>query len=108
MAKMTDLILNTTTTPAKTTTTITATTQNTPTRSEKRKKKIKYRDKMKFLNALLIGLIVVVINKLEMASKTGRDARSGGVLAQTRDPRFYSRVGVNDFKWPNPGDPDYR
>lgn len=33
------------------------------------------------------------------------------VLAQswtTRDPRFYSREGVNDYFPPNPGDPDYR
>lgn len=26
----------------------------------------------------------------------------------TRDPRFYSREGVNDYFPPNPGDPDYR
>ncbi|XP_017462921.1 PREDICTED: uncharacterized protein LOC108356299 isoform X5 [Rhagoletis zephyria] len=30
------------------------------------------------------------------------------IKAQTRDPRFYSRPGVNDYNWPNPGDPDYR
>lgn len=27
--------------------------------------------------------------------------------AVTRDPRFYSREGDFNFKWPNPGDPDY-
>lgn len=26
----------------------------------------------------------------------------------TRDPRFYSREGDYSYKWPNPGDPDYR
>ncbi|XP_037047980.1 cholinesterase isoform X2 [Bradysia coprophila] len=26
----------------------------------------------------------------------------------TRDPRFYSREGDFTYKWPNPGDPDYR
>lgn len=26
----------------------------------------------------------------------------------TRDPRFYSREGDFNYKWPNPGDPDYR
>lgn len=26
----------------------------------------------------------------------------------TRDPRFYSREGDYNYKWPNPGDPDYR
>lgn len=77
---------------------LTTTTQNTPTRSEKRKKKIKYRDKMKFITAIILGLIVNIVNRLE----------SNGVSAQTRDPRFYSRVGVNDYQWPNPGDPDYR
>lgn len=82
-----------------------ATTQNTPTRSEKRKKKIKYRDKMKFITAIIIGLIVVIVNNLVTDE---RDGRGIGVLAQTRDPRFYSRVGVNDYQWPNPGDPDYR
>lgn len=30
------------------------------------------------------------------------------VKGQTRDPRFYSREGDRNFKWPNPGDPDYR
>lgn len=30
------------------------------------------------------------------------------VAGQTRDPKFYSREGVRDFLWPNPGDPDYR
>lgn len=29
------------------------------------------------------------------------------VNCQTRDPRFYSREGVN-WDWPNPGDPNYR
>lgn len=100
MAKMTELFV----------TSITETTlkQNVPTRLEKRKKKIKYRDKMKFITAITLGLIVVIINKLE--SYVGGRGGNGivGVLAQTRDPRFYSRVGVNDYQWPNPGDPDYR
>lgn len=26
----------------------------------------------------------------------------------TRDPRFYSREGDFNYKWPNPGDPEYR
>lgn len=29
------------------------------------------------------------------------------VNCQTRDPRFYSREGVN-WDWPDPGDPEYR
>lgn len=28
--------------------------------------------------------------------------------AVTRDPRFYSREGDYNYKWPNPGDPEYR
>ncbi|XP_037823813.1 neuroligin-like protein glit-1 [Lucilia sericata] len=111
MAKMTELIVTTMATSSAATTTIT--TQNTPTRLEKRKKKIKYRDKMKFINAIILGLIVVVlINELEEKyggkSRGERALSSMGVMAQTRDPRFYSRVGVNDYQWPNPGDPDYR
>lgn len=26
----------------------------------------------------------------------------------TRDPRWYSREGDFKYKWPNPGDPEYR
>lgn len=29
------------------------------------------------------------------------------ISGQTRDPRFYSREGVN-WDWPDPGDPEYR
>lgn len=71
---------------------------NTPTRSEKRIKKIKYRDKMQFATALVLGLTLVLVNSFYLC----------GVMAQTRDPRFYSRVGVKDYHFPNPGDPDYR
>lgn len=89
-------------TPSDTSTATTATkhNKNTPTRLEKKiTRKIKYRDKMKCVcNASLIGLIVVLVLYLNIT----------GVSAQTRDPRFYSRVGVNDYQWPNPGDPDYR
>lgn len=52
--------------------------------------KFKYRDKLKCLLAMLMALMV-----------------PQSIDAQTRDPRFYSRVGV-DYQWPNPGDPDYR
>lgn len=31
-----------------------------------------------------------------------------GQIYPTRDPRFYSREGDLSYKWPNPGDPDYR
>lgn len=31
-----------------------------------------------------------------------------GQYGSTRDPRFYSREGDLNYKWPNPGDPDYR
>ena len=83
----------------------TTTIQNAPTRLEKRKKKIKYRDKMKFITAITtIGLIMALGLRLEMNDGSG----GVGVWAQTRDPRFYSREGVNDYQWPNPGDPDYR
>ncbi|KAH8325093.1 hypothetical protein KR074_010616 [Drosophila pseudoananassae] len=50
--------------------------------------KLKYRDKVKWLQ---VFLICVCLGHL--------------AEAQTRDPRFYSRPGVD---WPNPGDPDYR
>ncbi|EDW40004.1 GL15437 [Drosophila persimilis] len=54
--------------------------------------KLKYRDKSKWLTAILF-LVVASLGPL--------------VGGQTRDPRFYSRPGV-DYHWPNPGDPDYR
>lgn len=51
------------------------------------------------LFSILLGIIVIFNSFLEVVQV---------VSAQTRDPGFYSRTGVNDFKWPNPGDPDYR
>ncbi|XP_030377573.1 acetylcholinesterase [Scaptodrosophila lebanonensis] len=54
--------------------------------------KFKYRDKLDYVLAILI-----------LSWISGEF-----VAAQTRDPRFYSRPGVNDYNWPNPGDPDYR
>lgn len=73
--------------------------KSTPTRLEKRIKKIKYRDKMKIVPiALVLALILVLENSVLFV----------GVVAQTRDPRFYSRVGDKDYQWPNPGDPNYR
>lgn len=56
--------------------------------------KFKYRDKLKPLR-----WVVVICVLLQILSKHTE--------AQTRDPRFYSRPGV-DYQWPNPGDPDYR
>ncbi|XP_060666531.1 acetylcholinesterase [Drosophila nasuta] len=56
--------------------------------------KVKYRDKLKCLCGILMVLAVLHTLPIE-------------IEAQTRDPRFYSRVGV-DYQWPNPGDPDYR
>ncbi|XP_044315331.1 acetylcholinesterase [Drosophila rhopaloa] len=53
--------------------------------------KLKYRDKLKWFLALPL-LICTCFTQTQ---------------AQTRDPRFYSRPGV-DYHWPNPGDPDYR
>jgi len=53
--------------------------------------KLKYRDKLKWVLGLSL-LICTCFVETE---------------AQTRDPRFYSRPGV-DYHWPNPGDPDYR
>nr|AAQ22486.1 RE15719p [Drosophila melanogaster] len=53
--------------------------------------KLKYRDKLKWLLALLVLIGTCFIQ----------------TRGQTRDPRFYSRPGV-DYHWPNPGDPDYR
>ena len=92
------------------TTNAVTTIQNTATRLEKRKKKIKYRDKMKLITAATIGLIMALAYRLEkMSGGGGGGVGIGlGVWAQTRDPRFYSREGVNDYQWPNPGDPDYR
>lgn len=55
----------------------------------------KYRDK--FILIATIILVYLIFNE-----------NIGCVGAQTRDPRFYSRAGVNDYNWPNPGDPDYR
>lgn len=31
-----------------------------------------------------------------------------GQFWTTRDPRYYNREGDFHYKWPNPGDPDYR
>ncbi|KRG02818.1 acetylcholinesterase [Drosophila mojavensis] len=56
--------------------------------------KFKYRDKLKCLS--IIALSIILLQSLPQS-----------IDAQTRDPRFYSRVGV-DYQWPNPGDPDYR
>lgn len=56
--------------------------------------KFKYRDKLKCLTATLMTLMVF-------------HTLPRHIEAQTRDPRFYSRVGV-DYQWPSPGDPDYR
>ncbi|XP_017023941.1 cholinesterase [Drosophila kikkawai] len=53
---------------------------------------LKYRDKFSWLLAF----------PLLICACLGQFAE-----AQTRDPRFYSRPGV-DYHWPNPGDPDYR
>lgn len=55
----------------------------------------KYRDKLKISTMLVIAFCLVLSNIC-------------GIKAQTRDPRFFSRPGVNDYNWPNPGDPDYR
>ncbi|XP_037958142.1 cholinesterase [Teleopsis dalmanni] len=62
-------------------------------------KKFKYRDKLK-----LKLITAVVLSCLALSDFIPQI----GVHGQTRDPRFYSRVGVNDYQWPNPGDPDYR
>lgn len=56
--------------------------------------KFKYRDKLKCLTGTV--MILMVIHTLPRQ-----------IEAQTRDPRFYSRPGV-DYRWPSPGDPDYR
>lgn len=53
---------------------------------------LKYRDKLRWLLALPLLICACLSHLAE---------------AQTRDPRFYSRPGV-DYHWPNPGDPDYR
>lgn len=55
----------------------------------------KYRDKLKPTTMLVIAFYLVLSNLC-------------GIKAQTRDPRFFSRPGVSDYNWPNPGDPDYR
>ncbi|XP_004531688.1 neuroligin-2 isoform X1 [Ceratitis capitata] len=54
-----------------------------------------YHDKVKSAVMLVIASYLVLSNLI-------------CVKAQTRDPRFFSRPGVNDYNWPNPGDPDYR
>lgn len=56
--------------------------------------KFKYRDKLKPLRGVL--MLCVLLHIIPQYTE-----------AQTRDPRFYSRPGV-DYQWPNPGDPDYR
>lgn len=56
--------------------------------------KFKYRDKLKGLSIIVLSIVLLAL-------------LPQSIDAQTRDPRFYSRVGV-DYQWPNPGDPDYR
>lgn len=50
------------------------------------------------LRWITVGLLVVASQLIDI----------GQAQAVTRDPRFYSREGDYNFKWPNPGDPDYR
>lgn len=33
---------------------------------------------------------------------------TAGQFFSTRDPRYYNREGDFHYRWPNPGDPDYR
>ncbi|XP_067622001.1 neuroligin-like protein glit-1 [Eurosta solidaginis] len=58
-------------------------------------KNFKYRDKLELTAAFTLAISILL-------------ATISYTQAQTRDPRFYSRPGVNDYNWPNPGDPDYR
>ncbi|XP_055902454.1 neuroligin-2 [Eupeodes corollae] len=66
---------------------------------KKLKRNFKYRDKLKlWLPIVLVSLIVLSSNLIM-------------VEGQTRDPRFYSRPGIDPpypYPYPNPGDPDYR
>lgn len=47
------------------------------------------------------GVLLLVLVAVQFQSAFGQSWT-------TRDPRFYSREGVNDYNPPSPGDPEYR
>lgn len=65
--------------------------QEQPTKGFKRKKVFVRVNKISWFCTIVIALLPIVVGQYS-----------------TRDPRFYSREGDFNYKWPNPGDPDYR
>lgn len=70
---------------------------NTPVKIQQCTNKVQYRHKQKLsVDVMLVKLAVVgviVFSKVE---------------GQTRAPRFHPREGVGNYRWPTPGDSDYR
>lgn len=62
-----------------------------PTKGFKRKKSVFAVKRFTWCCTIVIALLPIVVGQYS-----------------TRDPRFYSREGDLNYKWPNPGDPDYR
>lgn len=62
-----------------------------PTKGFKRKTSVFAVNQSMWWCAIVIALLPIIVGQYS-----------------TRDPRFYSREGDFNYKWPNPGDPDYR
>lgn len=62
-----------------------------PAKGFKRKKSVLAVNQTMWCCAIVIALLPIIVGQYS-----------------TRDPRFYSREGDFNYKWPNPGDPDYR
>lgn len=56
----------------------------------------------KLMNCHLKNAFVIILFVLPMLA-------NGQIsIFSTRDPRYYNREGDFHYRWPNPGDPDYR